>query len=99
MSEREDRLRERIESGDLSREEIAERLSRDTDVETAVESTVRDMADDEPITVREVQNEIGDDMGLSRDQTENRLTRLADAGVVQSKKGPGRTSPQIFWRE
>lgn len=53
----------------------------------------------EPRTVLEVHEEISVEHDLSRDQVEYRLNKLTENNIIQSKKGPGKTSPQIFWTD
>lgn len=62
-------------------------------------SKVQQMVSEEPRTVREVHETIASDVGLSRDQTEYRLEQMSQQGLFESKKGPGRTSPKIFWSD
>lgn len=60
-------------------------------------SQVESLVSEEPRTVTEVHQSLGEPQGLSRSQTEYRLDRISSTGTIQSKKSPGRTGPQIFW--
>lgn len=63
-------------------------------------SELRRYLDDEPRTVREAHEDIGQRHGFTRDQTEYRLQAISKSSDnVRVKKGPGKTSPQIFWSE
>lgn len=59
---------------------------------------VTSLVSEEPRTVREVHEVAGQSAGLSRDQTEYRLSKLSESGVINSKKASGKTSPKIFWK-
>lgn len=57
------------------------------------------LVDEEPRTIRELHDEVGKDAGLTRGQTRYRAEKLADAGLMQSKKAGGDTSPRILYRD
>jgi len=78
-------------------EDIDELFTDTTVDERSVLEEMASLVSSEPRTVLELHKKIGNRHNLSRDQVEYRLDKLADHGIINSKKGPGRTSPRIFW--
>jgi len=72
------------------------KASLDTGVDFSIANSVVEMTESEPRTLGELEANIGED--LSRDQVENRMDKMASSGIVNSKKGPGKTSSKIYWR-
>lgn len=80
-------------------EKIRNQRQEDSEIEPNVQSSILNLTQDEPQTIAEIVNTVGSEHDLSRDQIEYRMQKLSDANLVNQKKGPGRTSPKIFWRD
>lgn len=61
--------------------------------------TLASFVQEEPRTVGEVHETLGESLGMSRAQSQYRLEKLTEEGVIKKKKGPGKTDPKIFWRD
>lgn len=77
--------------------------TRDTDLGNTTDpdeiiQEIQNLVNEEPQTVRDVHEEIGESVGLTRDQTEYRLEQLAEDSDIKAKKSSGKTGPRIFWK-